>query len=150
MGKRLVTNVENVIYSHGCRSSHGTAISLSTCVQVGHQGYQGNRVLWFICASSHLPPRHISVILFNDEWLELLWPWICAGGGIEVASYISSTNQVQFTWNGFQSNVGMFLYFAALSTQPVDNSSCQVFVSLYSSLHSTDWIRLCERWFVWV
>ncbi|PVD18248.1 hypothetical protein C0Q70_21774, partial [Pomacea canaliculata] len=50
------------------------------------------------------------------------------GGGIEVASYISSTNQVQFTWNGFQSNVGMFLYFAALSTQPVDNSSCQVFV----------------------
>lgn len=56
-----------------------------------------------------------------------------SGGSIQLSDYISSNNTVQFSWSDFESDVGMFLYYAALSSAPVDNSSCQVFVSICQS-----------------
>ena len=43
--------------------------------------------------------------------------------------YWSSDTSIEVSWDSFYSPVGMFLYYVAVSSQPVDNTTCQSYVS---------------------
>ena len=56
---------------------------------------------------------------------------------MEIAPYLSSNTTMAVSWDSFHSDVGMFIYYVALSSAAVDNGTCNSYVS---------WLLLLVVW----
>ena len=54
-----------------------------------------------------------------------------SAGHINMPDFVSSDSQLEVSWNDFSSQVGMFLYYFAMSDEVVpDPTDCREYVSL--------------------